>query len=352
MRKKCWGKSAAVLLAAAMLLGGCGSKEEKPQEAKGTAEQEEPGETPEATETPDTTEEPEAEEEPAATEAPETSDREIPENVLRVEGDYSLIRDNFVLGNSAVNRESIVLVDFVDTLEGQGEGAWDVSAAQDGSVMAWVTQEPAGGHLYIGGEGGVTANENSAGLFAQYANVAEIRFNGCFYTDAAVSMRDLFWGCRNLASLDVTDFRTENLQRADSMFGSCEKLTQLDVSSFDTSQVQRMDGMFFGCKSLTSLDVTHFDTSQVTDMAELFSYCKSLTSLDVTNFDTSQVTDMAGMFSGCTQLVSVDLSGFDTSQVTRMKSMFYECESLQSYGSLAIPPEIDVEGMFTGTIWE
>ena len=47
----------------------------------------------------------------------------------------------------------------------------------------------------------------------------------------------------------------------------------------DTSEITSMEKMFYGCKSLTSLDLSNFDTSVVTNMSGMFYDCSSLTSL-------------------------------------------------------------------------
>ena len=94
--------------------------------------------------------------------------------------------------------------------------------------------------------------------------------------------------------------------------------------------------MFFRCRSLTSLDVSNFDTSNVTNMAHTFRECKLLTSLDVSNFNTANVTNMISMFDGCNLLVSLDLSNFDTSKVTNTGYMFSYCRALTNlnFGTL------------------
>ena len=54
--------------------------------------------------------------------------------------------------------------------------------------------------------------------------------------------------------------------------------------------------MFYGCKSLTQLDLSNFTTSNVISMKSMFDNCKALTQLDLSNFNTSSVTDMSSMF--------------------------------------------------------
>ena len=123
---------------------------------------------------------------------------------------------------------------------------------------------------------------------------------------------------------------TSNVTSMFSMFYGCRSLTSLDLSNFNTSNVTNMQYMFSYCTGLTSLDVTNFNTSAVTTMTNMFNDCKSLTSLDLSNWDTSNVTNMTFMFNGCSSLSSLDLSNFDTSKVTSYGSMFKNCTSLTS----------------------
>ena len=90
-----------------------------------------------------------------------------------------------------------------------------------------------------------------------------------------------------------------------------------------------MQGMFYGCKGLTKLDVSNFNTSHVTNMNRMFSNCDKLIELDISGFDTSNVTSMTSMFSRSKQLVILDLSSFNNKRVTNMNDMFFSCENLQ-----------------------
>ena len=110
-----------------------------------------------------------------------------------------------------------------------------------------------------------------------------------------------------------------------------------------------MADMFDGCSNLTSLDLSSFDTSQVTTMSSMFSGCSNLTSLDLSNFNTSQVTTMPYMFSECSRLTSLNLSNFDTSQVTNMYRMFSGCSSLTTTINISNPNITLYSLMFSGT---
>ena len=62
--------------------------------------------------------------------------------------------------------------------------------------------------------------------------------------------------------------------------------------TLDSSKSWWTDYMFFNCKSLLSLDLSNFNTQSVTNMESMFYDCKSLLSLDLSNFNTQNVTNM------------------------------------------------------------
>ena len=262
----------------------------------------------------------------------------------------------YVMG-SDFERDQIGSIEFSGSLDGVPADAWDVSADQNGSVMAWVTAGADGLYdLHIAGNGGVRLPENSSCLFSEYRQVREIHFVSCVSTADVTDMNSMFYDCSGLTALDVSGFDTANvtdmfgvfsecsgLTALDvsnfdtanvtymySMFENCSGLTALDVSNFDTANVTSMSCMFLGCSGLTALDLSNFDTANVTYMKSMFKNCSGLTALDVSNFDTANVTSMSCMFLGCSGLTALDLSNFDTANVTNMKSMFKNCSGLQS----------------------
>ena len=107
-------------------------------------------------------------------------------------------------------------------------------------------------------------------------------------------------------------------------------LNQIEgIENLNTENVTSMAQMFFGCRNLAELDVTHFNTANVTSMISMFNSCIGLTSLDVTNFNTENVTDMSYMFSYCNKLKEIYVSDkFVTDAVTNSVRMFGSCSSL------------------------
>lgn len=338
------------------LLAGCGGKNaDTSPSADNTVETNN-----ESAESVSDTAENAAEPDTAEEKAPAALARSYPENFIR---NYDCTRrpdTNPVFGNEAIVSQEILSVTFLDSLDTVGEGAWDVSEAQDGSVMAWVIGEPGAYDLYIAGNGGVTA-KSCHFMFAEYTHLTEVDLNHCFYTtpcadftymfldcgditrldlseldtSSATEMICMFWYCEALTSLDVSGFDTSKVERFDGMFQSCESLTEVDVSGFDTSSATNFHGMFYNCRALTSIDVSGFDTSNAIYLWEMFENCASLESIDVSSFDTSKVEDFAGMFAGCKALTKLDLSNFSTVSAERVSNMF------KDDGSLA---ELDISG--------
>ncbi|MBQ9011237.1 MAG: BspA family leucine-rich repeat surface protein [Bacilli bacterium] len=212
---------------------------------------------------------------------------------------------------------SVTSIEVVDNIP-DGITGIDVSEYNDGSVMAWIDNNK----LYIGGNGGVIANENSSSLFKDFKNVTSIDVTN-LDTTKVTSMASMFRDCTSLTSLDLSGYDTSNVTTMNGMFNTCENLESLDLNSFDTSKVTSMDSMFEKCYSLTGLDLSSFNTSNVTNMTEMFRECKSLTAIDLSNFNTSKVTTIRLMFNACNKLTSLDLSSFDTSNVTEMYGVFH-----------------------------
>ena len=147
---------------------------------------------------------------------------------------------------------------------------------------------------------------------------------------SATSLKYMFYGCKNMTSVDLDGLDTTNVTNMNAMFYECASLTELELPDFDTSHVTNMAAMFNGCTSLTNLDLSGIETSAVTNMHGMFWSCYKLASLNLSGFDTADVTNMAYMFSGCSSLTTLNLGSFNTSNVTDMGYMFDGCSSLKT----------------------
>ena len=228
-----------------------------------------------------------------------------------------------------LNTTKIIIQNELNPIEGAIQ-SWDVSEANDGSVMAYAVLNDDGKTytIYLQGPGKIIANEDSSYLFCEFDKLESIEGLEYFDTSNVTNMSSMFYLCTNLKELDISDFDKLKVTNMNSMFGECHNLIRLNVSNFNTSNVTDMSYMFVNCTYMTNLNISNFNTSNVTDMSCMFASCQNLTNLDISTFDTSNVTNMSYMFVGCSSLTKLDVSNFDTSNVTNMSYMFVGCSSL------------------------
>lgn len=245
----------------------------------------------------------------------------------------------------------------------------DVSAEQDGSVVAWLDTD---GVTYKVStqisEVKILFNEDCSSMFANKSSLTSISFNNVA-TKATKNMSKMFYICSSLQSVDVGQFDTSNVTNMSRMFRHCHALEEiigldkwdtsnvvimseifstnpgysvsnhlkvLDLSSWDTSKVTDMSGMFQSSRDLGSIRFGEgWDTSNVVNMTNMFNKCLSLIELDVSGWNTAKVANMSNMFKACPLLTNLDISGWNTASAANMKSMFDECQRLEkiTFGS-------------------
>ena len=218
----------------------------------------------------------------------------------------------FVFGNVNLKRNEVRAIEFVNSLQGAADNAWDVSMEKNGSVLAWTTDEPSGIKLTIAGESGVTAPEDASYLFAGYENVTSIEFNECFYTKDTTNMKRLFDRCRKLSAVDVSNFDTSNVMNMSYMFYDCSELISLDLRGKDNEE--KMHGEFNDQDTLVGCEKRGFDTSGVVDMRYMFAKCKKLERIIMS--DSFILMDMdeqpiKNMFKSCPASISLNEEKID-----------------------------------------
>lgn len=162
------------------------------------------------------------------------------------------------------------------------------------------------------------------------------------------SAHNMFIGCRNLISVDVSKWNSSNVISCYRMFRGCASLVNLDLSTMNTSKVTTLSEMFANCTSLTNLNIVPnetngtWNTSKVTSAFSMFVGCSSLEymlpenySKDGKNrtnaeivFDTSAVTAMQNMFQNCSSLKNLYATNWNVSKVSTMSRMFENCSSM------------------------
>jgi surface protein len=104
---------------------------------------------------------------------------------------------------------------------------------------------------------------------------------------------------------------------------------QQELDNLDTSQITNMKEMFYNCPNLTSIDLSNFDVSNVLVMTSMFRSCKKLKTANLSGFGESQCYNIQNMFEGCESLETIDLSNFHTSGSLTIYMPFYGCKRLK-----------------------
>ena len=247
----------------------------------------------------------------------------------------------FTQGGTTVKRASITEIEIKDSYTPDSSvtitSSWDASAAKDGSITCYVI----GTKLIIAGNGsgGIYANEDSRFAFSDiedvnlFNNVVTIIGFPYLDTQYANTLATMFYGCKNLTTIDVSCMNMSNVTSMFGMFMECSKINNIDVSNWDVSNISNISRVFYGCGSLTYLDVSKWDVSNATDLNMLFYSCSSLQELCLSGWRTPKNTSCNSMFFSCKQLRDVDISGFSFESFYgkySLVSMFGSCESLQT----------------------
>ena len=213
----------------------------------------------------------------------------------------------------------------------------------------------------------------------KYSFKTNLKNNFCFFTN-----------CKQLTSVDLSNFSTDKLNNINSMLTNYESLNgeeineikiqyktkgdkKLKIFGYDfvknnknickiiyenkeydlcdyfnlkyningiikinlvgIKNITNMGDMFYNCSSLISLsDISKLNTNNVKNMKYLFGGCSSLLSLpDISKWNTNNVIDMSDMFCDCSSLLSLpDISNWNTNNVKDMSGMFLGCSSLLS----------------------
>lgn len=151
--------------------------------------------------------------------------------------------------------------------------------------------------------------------------------NAMFQTDHALGMKTLhienwdmsnvtdvgwmFWGQRELTSLDVSKWNTSKIQSFHHLFAHCTNLVPIGIENWDTSSATTFNAAFHNTAA-TSYDISKWNTSNCESFSQMFEYCYNLQSIvGLDKIDTSNSKSFCEMFAD-SGLVELDLSNFNT----------------------------------------
>ncbi len=242
----------------------------------------------------------------------------------------------------------------VKTAEDGGKvyGPFDESADGYGGVQSYVVcdNEETECTGYLQGTNGIKGNEDSSHLFTVFRNVTKIEGLENIDTSNVSKMSEMFQGCDNLKTLDLSMWDTSSLTDIGYIVRGMGKLQEINLSNWDLSKIM-YPLIFSNVPNLTTINFSNVILPA--NSQALLAGISNLENLILDNIDTRNVTNMSQIFAGCTGLTTLDLSSFDTSNVTNMNQMFAGTTNLQSitFGSKFVhKPEATTNGMFSGCI--
>ena len=74
------------------------------------------------------------------------------------------------------------------------------------------------------------------------------------------------------------------------------KFKRSRYKTFDVRNIEDLSYMFYGCKSLISLDLSNFNMTNLKSMNYIFKECSSLQFLDLSNFNAGKVSSLSSIF--------------------------------------------------------
>ena len=219
--------------------------------------------------------------------------------------------------------------------------------------------------------------KDMSNTFRNCSSLESVIFN--INTEKVEDMRGMFEHCVSLKSVDLSQFKTNNLKYIDYMFDGCINLTSVDLSSFNLEHIEDMSytfqnchnllaikfpnnyitnvkfmfGLFKNCYKLTDIDLDFFRTEKVEEMSFFFEGCRNMKKINVSKFNVENVGEMEGLFKGCESITSIDLSNFKTIlEAASLNSFFKGCLNLEEIDlSFVYAPIImDMSQMFMDCI--
>ena len=79
----------------------------------------------------------------------------------------------------------------------------------------------------------------------------------------------MFEGCKNIISIDLTNFKSEDIENMEYMFFNCKNLRNINLLSLKVENVKNMGYMFYGCNNI-NLDLSSFVIKKNVNMINIF----------------------------------------------------------------------------------
>jgi surface protein len=170
--------------------------------------------------------------------------------------------------------------------------------------------------------------DSDAGIYNTLYNVTAIEGLENLNTANVTNMSEMFFGCYNLKSIDLSSFNTANATNMDFMFYYCGSLESLDLNSFDIGKLKSAYCMFWHCESLQTIycNADWSRSAELTSSTDMFAGCTSLVGGNGTPYYIDDVDHTFARPDGGRQS-----PGYFTSRDTQMYTVFDGDHTLTYY---------------------
>lgn len=155
-----------------------------------------------------------------------------------------------------------------------------------------------------------------------------------FNTAKVTSMYRMFANCMALNEVNLTQFNASKVTTTGGMFSGCEKLNSITWGDgFKTNMIEYAAEMFYGCKNLYSMDLSRFNLTINKSFLNMFGGCETLTTVAFGSYKQTAAQSYGNMFENCTSLDHINLDNFVFSNITSTSGifmMFANCSSLKT----------------------
>lgn len=131
----------------------------------------------------------------------------------------------------------------------------------------------------------------------------------------------MFSLCDNIDELDLNKWDVSNIKWFSGMF-MANKLKKLYIDKWNMANAYSCSNMFYGCKNLMSLDLSNWDISSIEAIDKMFAFCENLSSIgNIKKWDISNCKDYSYLFYNCKNL-TLDVTNWLFDDNAKKRSMF------------------------------
>ena len=134
---------------------------------------------------------------------------------------------------------------------------------------------------------------------------------------------------RSLSLLEILDLNISELTTGSQMFRHCENLININCD-WSSNKLLNVNGMFYGCKNIVSLNLSNLVNSNHTNLQQMFQHCLKLETISIDGWNATNVLNVIGLFQYCVSLKSLDLHEFKALNLSKINNLFNGCSLLKT----------------------